>query len=147
MTQHHSHTLVLHVVQSVSSDRLQRAVCGLADGTFTVNLTGQSDTEVRGFVSNGDGKQYGVALTAERAFCSCPDSMFRHSTCKHAVVLALHVLRTPQTEAKREWHLGDLVERNGHTGKVICVSGEYISVAWDSGRMAPLTRQQLEERP
>ena len=144
---HNSHVLVLHAVQQSTPERLHRAVSGLADGTLTVNLTGQSDTEVRGFVSNGNGKQYGVVLTAERAFCSCPDSMFRHSICKHAAALALHVLRTPQTEAKREYHLGDVVERNGHTGKIICVSGEYISVAWDSGRMAPLTRQQLEERP
>jgi predicted nucleic acid-binding Zn finger protein len=89
MTQHHSHTLVLHAVEHVSLDRLQKAVCGLADGTLTVNLTGQSDTEVKGFVRNGNGKQYGVALTAERAFCSCPDSMFRHGICKHAAALGL----------------------------------------------------------
>jgi hypothetical protein len=147
MTQHHSHTLVLHAVQKITPERLQRAVSGLADGTLTVNLTGHSETEVKGFVRNGDGKQYGVVLAVDRAFCSCPDSIFRHSICKHAVALALHVLRQPRREAKREYHLGDLVERDGHTGKVICVSGEYISIAWDSGRMAPITRQQLEERP
>src|SRR5262245_59416528 len=28
--------------------------------------------------------------------------MFRHTTCKHAVVLALHVIRTPTAEAKAE---------------------------------------------
>jgi predicted nucleic acid-binding Zn finger protein len=93
---HNSHVLVLHAVQKIIPERLQRAVSGLADGTLTVNLTGQSETEVKGFVVNGDGKQYGVALTAERAFCSCPDSMFRHSICKHAVSLALHVLRERQ---------------------------------------------------
>jgi hypothetical protein len=38
------------------------------------------------------------------------------------------------------------VHHDGHTGRIICVSGEYISVAWDSGRIAPLTREQLEER-
>ena len=143
---HNSHVLVLHAVQQSTPERLHRAVSGLADGTLTVNLTGQSETEVRGFVSNSDGKQNGVALTADRAFCSCPDAMYRKGICKHAVALALHVLRTP-AEAPRNWHLGDLVERDGHIGNVICVSGEYISVAWDSGRMVPMTQEQLEERP
>jgi hypothetical protein len=36
MTQHHSHTLVLHAVQKITPERLQRAVSGLADGTLTV---------------------------------------------------------------------------------------------------------------
>src|SRR5262249_21904700 len=138
---HNSHVLVLHAVQQSTPERLHRAVSGLADGTLTVNLTGQSDTEGRGFVSNSDGKPYVDVATTDRAFCSCPDAMYRKGICKHAVVLALHVLRTP-AEAKREWHLGDLVERNGHTGNVICVSGKNISVAWDNGRRAPMTREQ-----
>jgi hypothetical protein len=58
--------------------------------------------EVRGFVANGDGTQYGVVLTEGRAFCSCKDSMFRHTICKHAVVLALHVIRSPKAETEEE---------------------------------------------
>jgi hypothetical protein len=37
---------------------------------FAVTVTEQRETEVRGFVANGDGKQYGVVLTEEHAFCS-----------------------------------------------------------------------------
>jgi hypothetical protein len=46
------------------------------------------------------GTEYGVVLTPKRAFCSCKDSLVRHTICKHAVILALHVIRTPQTEAE-----------------------------------------------
>jgi uncharacterized Zn finger protein len=134
---------VLNAVRDVEKERLAKAVCGLADGSITVNVTGQSEREVKGFVANADGKRYGVSLTADRAFCSCPDSMFRHSICKHAVALALTVLRTPAAEAKREYHTGDIVERNGRSGKVVAVSGEFVSVAWDTGRMGPMTREQL----
>jgi hypothetical protein len=49
---------------------------------------------------NGENLRYGVVLTADRAFCSCPDSMFRRTLCKHSVPLALHVIRTPQEEAE-----------------------------------------------
>ena len=90
------------VLAKVDGPRLQKAVEGLVSGAYTIVVTEQSETQVRGFVANGDGKQYGVALTEDRAFCSCPDSMFRHTTCKHAVVLALHVIRTPKTEAVEE---------------------------------------------
>jgi len=95
--------MVTHtVLAQVEPSRLQNAVDGLVSGAYTITVTGQDEAEVSGFVANGDGKQYGVVLTAARAFCSCPDSMFRHTICKHAVVLALHVIRTPQAEAKEE---------------------------------------------
>ena len=90
------------VLAKVEKGRLQKAVEGLVSGAYAITVTGQSESEVSGFVANGDGKQYGVVLTAARAFCSCKDAMFRHSICKHAVVLALHVIRTPKPEAKEE---------------------------------------------
>src|SRR4030081_3644478 len=89
--------MVTHsILATVEKGRLQKAVEGLVSGAFSITLASQTEAEIRGFVANGDGKQYGVVLTPERAFCSCKDAMFRHTTCKHAVVLALHVLRTPQ---------------------------------------------------
>src|SRR5262245_5826918 len=90
------------ILAKVEPGRLQKAVDGFVSGAYTITPTAQTETEVRGTVANGDGQQYGVVLTEDRAFCSCKDSMFRHSLCKHAVILALHVIRTPQDEAKQE---------------------------------------------
>lgn len=63
-------------------------------------VTEQSEAEIRGFVTNSDGHEYGVVLTEAKTFCSRTDGMFRHSVCKHAMILALHTIRNPQTEAK-----------------------------------------------
>jgi uncharacterized Zn finger protein len=90
------------ILAKVEPGRLQKAVDGFVTGAYTITVTEQSETEVSGFVTNGDGPQYGVVLTETRAFCSCPDAMFRHSICKHAVVLALHAIRTPKAEAEEE---------------------------------------------
>ena len=53
---------------------------------------------VWGYLKNGSGTEYGVVLTEKELFCSCPDRMYRHLVCKHMVVLALYVLRTPPQE-------------------------------------------------
>jgi hypothetical protein len=90
------------ILATVEKGRLAKAVEGYTAGAYTLTLAAQTAEEIRGFVANGDGKEYGVVLTPERASCSCPDSMFRHTICKHAVVLALHVIRTPKEEAKAE---------------------------------------------
>jgi predicted nucleic acid-binding Zn finger protein len=90
------------ILATVEKGRLQKAVEGLVSGAYTITVTGQSEAEVSGFVANGDGTQYGVVLTEARAFCSCPDSMFRHTVCKHAAGLALHVIRTPRAETVEE---------------------------------------------
>src|SRR2546425_4630520 len=89
--------LVLTVLQHVSTDRLQRAVTALVDRSLTVTLTRQTEVEIRALVKNGD-KEYGVTLTTTGVFCSCADSMYRGTTCKHAAVLALSVLRAPQPQ-------------------------------------------------
>jgi len=89
-------SLVLSAVQQVTADRLQRAVCGLADGSMTVTLTRQSENEIRALVKNGDGKEYGVTLTDSLTTCSCKDALYRGGICKHATATALHVLRSPQ---------------------------------------------------
>ena len=69
------HPLVLAVLQHVSTDRLQRAVNALADGSMAVTLTRQTEAEIRALVQNGEGKEYGCTLTVAGAFCSCPDSV------------------------------------------------------------------------
>jgi predicted nucleic acid-binding Zn finger protein len=90
------------ILAKVEAGRLQKAVEGLVSGAYHITLTGQSETEVRGFVANGDGKEYGMVLTEEHAFCSCPDAMYRKVICKHAVVLALYVIRMSQPEVETE---------------------------------------------
>src|SRR2546426_11045351 len=95
--------MVTHtVLAKVEPGRLQKAVEGLVSGAYTITLASQSAEEIRGFVANGDGKQYGVVLTEGHAFCSCPDAMYRKEICKHAVVLTLHVIRRPKAEEQEE---------------------------------------------
>jgi hypothetical protein len=96
MTPSPIHSLILAALREVTPERLQKAVCGLCDGSLTITLTRQTEAEIRALVKNGDGKEYGVTLTEALTACSCKDSLYRGVTCKHAVALALHVLRTPQ---------------------------------------------------
>jgi uncharacterized Zn finger protein len=86
----------------VDNERLQRGVEGLASGAYAITLTRLTDDKVSAFVSNGDSKRYSVTLTAMRAFCGCGDAMFRGKTCKHSVVLALYIIRTPETAMQVE---------------------------------------------
>ena len=90
------------ILARVDGQRLQKAVEGLVSGAYTVTVTGQDEHELRGFVANGDGKEYGVVLSDRQAFCSCKDAMYRKAVCKHAVALALYVIRTPQIEPDTE---------------------------------------------
>jgi uncharacterized Zn finger protein len=94
------HPLVLTVLQQVSIERLQKAVTLLAEGSVTVTLTRQTETEIRALVKNGEGKEYGVTLTETAAFCSCPDALYRGVPCKHDALLALSVLRGSQAAAE-----------------------------------------------
>ena len=73
--------------------RWQKAVEAWASGAYTITVTQQGEREVRGFVANGDGKEYGVTLAEGRSFCGCRDHMFRGGVCKHMLALALHVTR------------------------------------------------------
>jgi len=94
--------LTTTILAKVEKGRLQKAVEGLVSGSYQVKVAQQTEAEIRGFVANGDGKEYGVVLSAGNVFCSCPDAMYRKSICKHAVALALYTIRNPQTEAKEE---------------------------------------------
>ena len=90
------------ILQKVTPERLQRAVEGLCSGAYNIALVSHTNEQVCALVSSGDGARYEAVLTPGRAYCGCPDSQFRHSTCKHAVALALHAIRTPQAEAADE---------------------------------------------
>ena len=95
------HVLTLSTVQQVSLERLQRAVCGLVDGSITVTLTKQREGDIRALVTNGDGKEYGVTITETLTACSCRDALYRGGICKHAAAVALHALRSlPVTPEK-----------------------------------------------
>jgi SWIM zinc finger len=128
MTQFPHSSLVLTILQQVPSDRLLRAVCGLADCSMTITLTHQSEAEIRALVKNGDGKEYGVILTESLTACSCKDALYRGGICKHGVAAALHVLRTPQpkTEAPAPqfpmfhlmWRDGIILCGEPHPGRV-----------------------------
>jgi hypothetical protein len=86
--------LVFTVLQHVTSDRLQRAVNALTDGSLTITLTRFTDNDIRALVKNGDGREYGVTITDGSITCSCKDALYRGTVCKHAVALALYVLRS-----------------------------------------------------
>ena len=91
------HALVLNVLQHVSTDRLQRAVNALVEGSVTMTLTWRTEAEIRALVQNGEAnKEYGVTLTETLTTCSCPDALYRGVICKHATVAALSVLREPR---------------------------------------------------
>jgi len=94
--------VTITILAKVEASRLQKAVEGFVSGAYTITLTSQDKEEIRGFVANGDSKQYGVVLSEGQSFCSCPDAMYRKGICKHAVALALYVIRTPKTEAEPE---------------------------------------------
>lgn len=90
------------VLAKVDNERLQRGVEGLTAGAYKITLASQEDAEIRGFVANGDGREYGVVLSEGQSFCGCRDAVYRHGLCKHMVALALHVIRNPQKEMKVE---------------------------------------------
>jgi uncharacterized Zn finger protein len=90
------------VLATVEKGRLAKAAEGYATGAYSVALVSQNEKEICGLVGTGEGARYEVVLTPARSYCGCPDAQFRHSTCKHAVVLALHVIRTPKTEAAED---------------------------------------------
>lgn len=140
--------LATHTLSQVEASRLQKAVEGYVAGAFTIRVTRSTEEAIEGFVTNGDSVEYSIAITPHRVFCSCRDSMFRHQVCKHATVLALHVIRTPPVQPAQpdRYQLGDrvsLVRDPGWTGKVVCISGDLISVHWDRGGIRPLLASQL----
>lgn len=83
------------VLARVEDQRFAKAAAGIRKGTYRTTVTLPTEEEVRGFVKNGNSKDYGCTITAAGAFCSCPDALHCGSICKHAVALALYVVRNP----------------------------------------------------
>jgi len=94
--------IATQMLAKVDGQRLQKGVEGLVTGSYSLTVVKQGEAEVRGFVANGDGREYGVVLSEGHAFCSCKDAMYRKGICKHAVVLALFVIRNPYGKAEAE---------------------------------------------
>ncbi len=94
--------LTTHILAQVEPQRLLKATEGLVNGAFTITVTHSEEDSLEGFVKNGDNIEYSVVITPSRTFCSCKDSMFRHSICKHSIALALHTIRNPQLSRKEE---------------------------------------------
>jgi hypothetical protein len=115
MTSHPTHALILRALQTVTPDRLQKAVLGLCDGTSSITLTRQTETELRGLVRNGDGKEYGVTLTEALTACSCPDALYRGVVCKHATAAALFALRQPEIKPEQAADNSYMIHLLSHT--------------------------------
>lgn len=62
---------VLTTLHKADAQRLACAAAGLADGSISVQVIHQDGTEARALVTNGDGKDYTVAISAHDTFCSC----------------------------------------------------------------------------
>ena len=83
------------VLARVEDQRFSKAAEGIRNGTYQTTITRQTEEEVRGLVKKGSDKEYGCTISTAGAFCSCPDALYRGNICKHAVALALCVIRNP----------------------------------------------------
>jgi hypothetical protein len=98
-----SDQFILRHIYNVSPDRLQRAVCGLAAGSYHVYVTQQDSEHVAGSVINGDGKEYGVSIGDGYVSCACPDFGYRKvAACKHLLSFALIILQTEEGVVEEE---------------------------------------------
>lgn len=98
------------VLAKVEGGRLQKAVEGLVSGAYTATMIHQEPEWLSGYVANGDGQRYATTITPTLTACSYLDFMHRARAagyiCKHHVVLALHVIRTPKAETELATRLG-----------------------------------------
>ena len=94
-------THLLAILRESTPDRHHKAVQGLRDGSLTVTLTRQTDTEIRALVRNGGHIEYGVTITSAGAFCSCKDALYRGATCKHALAVCIAHLQQNDPAAER----------------------------------------------
>jgi hypothetical protein len=105
-------TFLLTPLRATTPDRREKAETGLTDGTLTVTLTRQTETEIRALVKNGDGKEYGVTLTEGLTTCSCKDALYRGAICKHALAACFFCLQQYQPAEDRihlMWNSGEIL--------------------------------------
>jgi predicted nucleic acid-binding Zn finger protein len=99
------------LIERADKERLERALAGIFYGDYRVRGLEQKDDEVRAYVSNKDGKDYGVAINESEAFCHCPDYFFTNeSICKHILMLSFTLL----SKIRREEKL-DAADRSSHS--------------------------------
>ena len=72
-----SHHFILDAIQSVSPERLQRAICSLASNDYHLYVTQCGAGSVAGTVMNGDGKEYTVSIGDGYMSCACLDFSYR----------------------------------------------------------------------
>jgi hypothetical protein len=58
------HSLILNVLQNVTTERLQRAFTALTDSSLVITLTRFLGAEIRALVKNGEGSEYSPATAA-----------------------------------------------------------------------------------
>lgn len=103
---------LLSTLRASTPERHQAAVRGLRDGTFTITIAYKTESEIRALVKNGDGHEYGVNLSDHGNFCSCKDALYRGTTCKHQLALAVHVLQQneqPENPIHLMWQDGTVL--------------------------------------
>ena len=89
------------ILARVEDHRFSKAAEGIRNGTYRTTITLRTEEEVRGVVKKGNDKEYGCTITPAGAYCSCPDALYRGNICKHAVTLALCVIRDPLNHPDR----------------------------------------------
>ena len=107
---------LLSTLRSATPERHQLAVRGLRDGTYNVTIACRTESEIRALVRNGDGHEYGVNLSDRGNFCSCKAALYRGTTCKHQLALAVHVLQQNELPPLGPVHL------LSHSGAILCGS-------------------------
>jgi predicted nucleic acid-binding Zn finger protein len=88
------------IIEGADEERLEKALAGLSDGTYKVSALEQKKGEIRAYISDGNGKDYGVAINESEAFCHCPDYFFTNEgICKHILMLSLALLSKTHHES------------------------------------------------
>ncbi len=89
----------MDLIERVDKGRLERALAGLFYEGYRVRVLEQKNSEIRAYISNGEGKNYGVAINESEAFCHCPDYFFTNeSICKHIIMLSFILLSRMRRE-------------------------------------------------
>ena len=104
----------------VDMARLKKAAEGLKAGTLDVLLEGRNEGAVWGLVSNGEEKVYSVQVAWGSSSCSCPDYVFRHAICKHALALALTAINHPEERPSGGERKPDLRLARVRSGAEMC---------------------------
>lgn len=86
-------TAITTVLAKIDDHRFHRALLGLRQGAYQVKIAFRGEDEIRGFVQCINGQVYGCTISADSAFCSCPDALYRGNICKHIAILALSEIR------------------------------------------------------